>query len=265
MVVKLHGWKAVRPYVSDIVRFFHISHIEAKSRHRGTHLGIIWVPLSSLIFSAMLAFVFRQSDTMSFEDFFFYVLSGYIFWGFIATSITGSTDVIQNQYDFAVHNNLSLPGLFGKLLIDRLFVYFLNLVLLIALLLLFSPEKLGPALFLFVPFLGLIVVTSLSIAYLVNLVTIFYPDTKTLFSVCMRFMFFVSPVFWSAGDKTDGLRALLVQYNPAAYFLSLPRQVFGIEPVDLKAWLVAIVALVIASVAASFAYQHSQGFVRNLK
>lgn len=259
-------WKSIRAFLSGLVRFFHISYIEAKADQQGTYLGILWLPLSSLIFAAMLALVFRQSGTMSLTDFFLYVFTGYVFCGFIADSISGSTDVIQSRFEFAVHNNLSLPGLFGKLLIDRLFLYFLNLVPLAILLLLLAPEKLSaPALALFIPFLALIVLTSLGTAYLVNMITIFFPDLKTVLKVGTRFMFFVSPVFWSAADTTSGPRALLVQYNPMAYFLSLPRQVFGIEPLDPKPWLIAAIVSVVICVTGWVAYHRSQAFIRNLK
>ncbi|HEV7276360.1 MAG TPA: ABC transporter [Devosiaceae bacterium] len=259
-------WKSIRASLSGLVRFFHISYIEAKAEQQGTYLGILWLPLSSLLFAAMLALVFRQSETMPLADFFLYVFIGYVFWGFIADSISGSTDVVQSRFEFAVHNNLSLPGLFGKLLIDRLFLFFLNLSPLLILLLLLAPGRLSsPALALFFPFLALIVLTSLGTAYLVNMLTVFFPDLKNALKMGTRFMFFVSPVFWSAADTTSGPRALLVQYNPIAYFLSLPRQVFGIEPLDPRPWLVAAVVSAILCLAGYLAYQRSQAFVRNLK
>lgn len=265
MAITMAIWKGIRPHLSRLIRFFHISYIEAKSRQRGSHLGILWIPLTSLIFSAVLALIFRHSDTMSPTDFFLYVLAGYILWTFIAESINGSTDVIQSQLEFGIHNNLTLVGLFGKLLVDRLFEYSLNLALLLAVMLLLNPSFVGPQLALFVPFLALIVVTSIGTAYLVNLVTIFFPDTTNLFKVGTRFMFFVSPVFWSAADRTSGPRTLLMQYNPVSYYLSLPRQVFGIEPVEPAAWLIASIASAGVCGAAYLAYHYSQGFVRNLK
>lgn len=258
-------WKSLRPYASGFVRFLHISYIEAKAQNRGSYLGVLWIPLSSLMFSAMLALVFRHSDSMPLTDFFFYVLAGYVFWSFISDTLTGSTDVIQSRYEFAVHNNLTLPGLFGKLLIDRLFELFLNLALLIALLIIIRPGRIGAEVILLAPFLILMSTTSISVAYLVNLVTIFYPDAKSAIRVGTRFLFFVSPVFWSATDAADGARAFLVQYNPAAYFLSLPRQVFGIQPLDATAWLVALYLSGFLCVAAFLAYRKSRVFVRNLK
>ncbi|MBN7762752.1 ABC transporter [Nitratireductor aquibiodomus] len=258
-------WKSLRPYASGFVRFLHISYIEAKAQNRGSHLGILWIPLSSLMFSAMLALVFRHSDSMPLTDFFFYVLAGYIFWSFISDTLTGSTDVVQNRFEFAVHNNLTLLGLFGKLLIDRMFEFFLNLALLIVLLIIMQPGRIGGEVILLMPFLALISITSISVAYLVNLLTIFYPDMKSLIRVGTRFLFFVSPVFWSAADSVGGARAFLVQYNPAAYFLSLPRQVFGIQPLEATAWLIALSLSGFLCAAAFVAYLKSRSFVRNLK
>lgn len=258
-------WDGIRPYFSGLVRFLHISYIETVSEHRGAYLGILWVPLSSLLFSALLALVFHHSESKNPTEFFLYVLTGYVFWNFISDSVTGSTDVIQKRFEFAVHNNLSLVGLFGKLLIDRLFQLFLNFSLVILVILIFAPEKIGANILLIIPFLGLIVTSSLGIAYLVNLVTIFYPDTRTLFSVGMRFMFFASPVFWSAHEVMHGPRAFLVKFNPAAYYLSILRQIFAIEPFAMKAWIIAAAASAVVGLTGFIAYRSSQGFIRNLK
>jgi lipopolysaccharide transport system permease protein len=258
-------WNRIRPYLSSLVRFFHISYIEAKSEHSGTRLGILWAPLSSLIFSALLALVFHHSATMGVSEYFIYVFAGYALWNFISDSITGSTDVIQGQLDFAVHNNLSLIGLFGKLLVDRLFEYLMNTVVLLAIILLLRPTNFGVGLTLFPPFLAIIILTSLGTAYLVNIITVLYPDLKMAVKVGARFMFFASPVFWSASEVSSGTRAFLVQYNPVSYYLSLARQVFGVEPLEPSAWAMAVLVSAIISASGYLAYRQSQSFVRNFK
>ncbi|WP_353646344.1 ABC transporter [Mesorhizobium sp. WSM2239] len=258
-------WNRIRPYLSSLVRFFHISYIEAKSEHSGTRLGILWAPLSSLIFSALLALVFRHSATMSVSEYFIYVFTGYVLWNFISDSITGSTDVIQGQLDFAVHNNLSLIGLFGKLLVDRLFEYSMNVAILIVLILLLRPTTISFGLTLFLPFAAIITLTSLGTAYLVNITTVLYPDLKTAVKVGARFMFFASPVFWHADEVASGTRAFLVQYNPVSYYLSLARQVFGVEPLEPSAWAMAVLVSTAICATGFLAYRQSQSFVRNFK
>lgn len=258
-------WQKIRPILSRFVRFCHISVIEAKSGSRGTTLGILWQPVSTLIFTAMLTLVFMHPKLDSHAHFYIFVLAGYILWGFISDTVVGSTSVIQRQYDFAIHNNLSLAGLFIKTLIDRVFGFSLNFAVLLVAVVLLLPQNLGIELLLLGPFFILMVITSLAIAYIVNICTIFFPDLDALFKMAIRFMFFASPVFWGAEGAITGFRAILVKYNPAAYFLSIFRQTFGIVPFDLWTWGVAITISLVVVVAGYFCYISSESFVRNLK
>lgn len=257
-------WRQIRPYLSVAVRFLHISYIEAKNEHSGARLGLLWTPLSSLVFSAILALIFRQSDSVSVADYFLYVFCGYVFWGFVSESLTGSTDLIQSRLDFAVHNNLTLIGLFGKTLADRLLKYFMNVVVLLLLIVVLRPGDITVSLALFPVFLVIVSIASLGGAYLTNIVTVLYPDMKTAVKVGARFMFFASPVFWSV-DTTHGTRAILSQYNPVAYYLSAVRQVFGLQPLEPKAWIVTALISCLVAIAGYLAYLSSQSFVRNFK
>lgn len=257
-------WQRVRPILSVAVRFLRISYLEAKSEYQGTKLGLAWVPVSTLIFTAMLALVFHHSDTSNQVDFFLYVLAGYVLWTFISDSISGSVDIIQKRLEFAVHNNLTLFGLFLKILADRLFIYAIDVALLVICVVLLKWSALGTHLFLIAPFVFIIMVASLSLSYIVNLITIYHPDMSLLIKTAVRFVFFASPIFW-APDDAGGIRSLLSTYNPAAYFLSMSRQVFGIEPLAGNKWLIATLFTLILAVIAMIAYRRTQGFVRNLK
>lgn len=257
-------WQRVRPILSVAVRFLRISYLEAKSEYQGTKLGLAWVPVSTLIFTAMLALVFRHSEAGSQVDFFLYVLAGYVLWNFISDSVAGSVDIIQKRLEFAVHNNLTLFGLFLKTLADRLFIYAINVLLLVICVVLLKWNALGPQLLLVVPFIAIIMVASLSLSYIVNVITIYFPDMSLLIKTAVRFVFFASPIFWVA-DEAGGIRGLLSDYNPVAYFLSMSRQVFGIDPLAGDKWLVAALLTAVLAVIATIAYRRTQGFVRNLK
>lgn len=260
----MNFWHWLRPYPSLLIRFFHISFLEAQSEHQSTRLGILWIPLSTLIFTALLAFVFKHSDVVPVGDFFIYVLSGYILWRFIQDSISGSTTVIQSRLDFAVHNNISMLGLFLKVLVDRLFELGINTVLLVAALLLFSLHSFGANLLLVFILLPLISLTSISLAYLVNLITIMFPDMGAIIRTGVRFVFFASPVFW-VYDGVTGARHLLATYNPVSYYLAISRQVFGVEPVMLQTWVVAIIISAVLVAISTLTFARTKSIVTNIK
>lgn len=258
-------WRYIRPHISRLVRFFHISLIEARSERRASRLGVLWKPLSTLLFTGVLALVFMHPQSDSIGHFYLYVLAGYIAWGFISASIAASTNVIQRRYDFAIHNNLTLAGLFFKLLIDRVFLLLLDIGLLLAAIIILAPGQIGLHLLLMVPLLVMLSFVSLATAYLVNLMVISYPDLDAMFEVGVRFMFFASPVFWGSEGDATGLRAVLLEYNPVVYFLSVFRQVFGITPFASLDWIISGVVSAVICGSGWIAFLRTQDFVRNLK
>lgn len=258
-------WLRIRPYLSTLVRFMHISYLEAKSSYEGTLLGILWIPVTTVSFSLLIGFVFRGSGSMSLVQFFLYVLSGYVVWNFISDTVTSSTKIIQGKFDFAVHNNLTLPGLFGKMLADRGFEFGLELLTLAVAVLILSPLSYGPHVLLLLVLLPMLAIVSLGLSYLVNLLTLYFPDLGNVVSTVVRLMFFATPIFWLVEDRLNDPRALLEVYNPASYFLMMMRQVFGVQPVDPFAWVVGGVITIFIAFAGFFAYRQSNSFVRNLR
>jgi lipopolysaccharide transport system permease protein len=242
----------------------HISYLEARSRYEGTVLGILWIPVSTLSFSLLLGFVFRGSSTMTQVDFFLYVICGYVSWNFISDSISGSTGIIQKRFDFAIHNNLSLLGLFAKVLADRGFEFGLDLLTVFLVFLVLAPWAYGPQMLLLVAFIPILAVTSLAASYIVNLATLFYPDLANILSTAVRLMMFATPVFWVAEERS-GLRPLLEAYNPASYYLMMMRQAFGVQPVSAVPWLIGCGITLVVCIVGFIAYRRTSSFVRNLR
>lgn len=257
-------FQACRRVLSLGVRFLHISYLEARAEHQSTRIGVLWIPLQTLIFTAMLALVFRHAETYTPAQFFLYVLSGYVMWQFIQNTVNNSVDIIQKKLEFAIHNNLDLAGIFIKLLIDRLFEFLINLAVLVVAVLILGPPFGWQGVVLFPALLATMMLTSLAVSYLVNIVTIYVPDFASLIRTATRFVFFASPIFWAAGEQTD-VRRFLVQYNPVAHYLSVMRQVFGIEPVSPLSWMVCLALSALLVLVAALVFRGTQSFVRNLK
>ncbi|HZY67496.1 MAG TPA: ABC transporter, partial [Devosia sp.] len=179
-------------------------------------------------------------------------------------SIVRSTKIIQSKFDFALHNNLGLAGLFGKLLADRGFEFGLELLTLVVAVLILAPWNYGTHTLLLLVLLPMLALVSLAASYMVNLLTLFFPDLGNVVSTIVRLMFFATPIFWVVEDASD-MRHLLEVYNPAAYYLMMMRQVFGVEPVEPHVWLIGAIISAVVCVAGFIAYRQSNSFVRNLR
>jgi lipopolysaccharide transport system permease protein len=257
-------WQRIRPYLSIFVRHMRISFLEAKSDYEGTALGILWVPVGTVSFSIIIGFVLHANGLVSPIDFFLYVLSGYVTWNFISDSIIRSTRIIQSRLDFAVHNNLGLAGLFGKMLADRGLEFGLEFAALVLAVLILQPWHYGPQILLLVFLLPMMALVSLGLSYLVNLVTLFFPDLGNLISTGMRLMLFATPIFWSVESGSDA-RVWLEAFNPAAYYLMMMRQSFGLEAFVLHEWLIGAAITVVVALAGYIAYKRSSSVVKNLR
>lgn len=258
-------WLRIRPFISIFVRFMHISYLEAKSNYEGTALGILWIPVSTLSFSLLIGFVFHGAGSMAPIEFFLYVLAGYVSWNFITDTITGSTKTIQSKFDFALHNNLSLVGLFAKTLADRGFEFGLEMATLAVAVLVLAPLSFGPQVLLIFLLVPMLAIVSLALSYLVNLLTLFFPDLGNVVSTAVRLMFFATPIFWRVEDRATDPRGLLEVYNPASYYLMMMRQAFGIEPVQAYSWGVGALITLVVALGGWYAYLRTNSFVKNLR
>lgn len=259
-----HMWKTIRPVLSGSVRFMHIAYLEAKSEYQHTRLGLSWIPLSVIVFAGTLALVFKPAGEDRIETFFLYVLVGYIQWSFISDSITGSTTIIQRNLDFALHNNLNLETLFLKKAIDRLFRYLVSLAPAIAIGLAFDWHA-AEYMPLLIPMLIIVFVASVSVSYIVNVVTVFYSDMANAINIFMRFLFFASPIFWSNGAEDNTVRHIFSTYNPVSYYLSIARQCLGVEDIDRFDWLVTSGLTLLLAATAAILFTRTSSIVRNMK
>ena len=254
----------IRNLITKAMRIFVIVYYENRATYERSKLGLLWIPLSTIIFVTALSLVFKTTESSEKLNFLLYVFVGYSLWLFILESISQSTTIIQTQIDFANHNNMSLIELFINNLFSRLFRHLLNITALFVLVAFLSFDTVLYSFFAYIPFLLIVMLTSLGLSYLINYTTLIFPDTGKAILIVARFLFFMSPIFWIADPNETGFRSILVTYNPVSYFLSVSRQIFFIEPFNLNTCLIAICISILTCVASYVCYQLTNNNVRNI-
>ncbi len=254
-------------YILKILRFWRICVLELRAQYESSRVGVLWIPISSLLFSGVLALVFRYDSQFAGRfGFFCYVLSGYTLWSFIARSFTDSTMLIQKRYTASVHNGMNMREMYVKALIERLLDYLINFIILFFIVIFFSPNGLSLNLFLLLPGLVFISISSLAISYIVNVISVLVADLAHIIKTGVRLLFFASPVFWYAGvAEQNDVRHVLSLYNPVGYYLSIPRQSLSITPYHSEDWIVALISSAILSAIALIIYRRTFSFIRNIR
>jgi ABC-type polysaccharide/polyol phosphate export permease len=248
-----------------VMRFLRISLIELSAESRVTALGIFWVPLTTILFSLVLALLFHPLSSGSQSQFFLYVLVGYSLWQFVAATLNSSIDLMRRQFDNAVHNGLNLSGLYLKALSDRAVELGLNLATCLVATALLNVSGLGMAVILLIPALTLVLMMSLAISYMVSLVATLAPDVGRLIKTSTRFLFFISPVFWSPASTDQAIRQLIYSFNPASYYLEIMRQAFGIEEISILSWAAATAITLVCAMASWVLFIRTRNMITNIK
>lgn len=247
------------------IRFLRISFLELKAENRMTALGVLWVPVTSVLFAFVLAVLFRPMAGSTPAHGFLYVLVGYSLWQFIASTLNSSIDLVRRQFNNAVHNGLNLSGLYLKALSDRAVELALNLAVSGCAMLIIDPGSLGHSAALIVPAVAMVLIASLAASYLVSVASLLFPDLGRLIKTSTRFLFFVSPVFWSVEATGQPIRLAIYSFNPVSYYLEMMRQAFGIEAYAAQSWgLSAAITLTLAG-AGWLVFSRTRTIVTNIK
>ncbi len=204
--------------------------------HRRTLLGPLWQILYVVVWTAGLSLLFYAGDRGGGRtDFVPYLACGVTFFSFMSNTLTRGASLFSRNANFIL--NTSVP-LFFYVLRQCAFNFIelgFKLSVVIAACIYFLGGLSLDAIWFFAG-LGTYVITAIWATMLCALVGLRFRDTDYAVSTVMRFMFFMTPVFWH--PVPDSLRSLIATYNPFTYFLNITRQpLLGITP-DAMNWIV---------------------------
>ncbi|WP_394374091.1 hypothetical protein [Nitratireductor aquimarinus] len=161
---------------------------------------------------------------------------------------------------------MTLEGLFAKLLVDKILVYLINFGVLSVIIAFIDWQRIGGAYLLILPFLMIISISGFCVSYMINIATIHVPDLKPMVRIGTRFLFFSSPVFWTAAAGGGGdVRDFLVQYNPVSHYLNIQRYIIGGGQGLLVSFIVVMLVTLFLIGGSAVLYLATNAYVRNLK
>ena len=206
--------------------------------YRRTLIGPFWETIIMAVWVGGIGIVFGRLLGSADKAYFAYVGVGVVLWFYMTSILSLSTSLFTSRDILLLSVN------------NPIYTYPLrHIVVSVARLLMHAPVMVGvlafsaPAVDSNLPMAALgfaaILLASLWVAPLVGFLGARYHDLKYVLSAGMRFLFFITPVFWRA----DGLgeRSLLARTNPFAHFLDVVRAPLLGEPLWEASWTVVLV------------------------
>lgn len=219
----------MKQFFIDIKRFLPYVYYAAKSRLKsnvsGSYLSWLWFFLEPL--GLMLVYMFIVVVVFGTSEPFFpvFVFTGISTWRFFNKAITSSTRLIRSNR--SIINKIYMPKYILTIIeivegvIRLMFSYIIVFVMMLVLQVPITLNVLY-----FVPLLLLLLLVTFSLSLLVMHLGAFVSDLSNAISIIMRFLFYLSGIFYSIPNKVPPpLGTVLLHSNPIGFIIDEFRNV----------------------------------------
>ena len=197
------------------------------SKYVDSYLGLTWSILEPLATTVILSAIFKfgfKSGLVQDIPFFLYMFSGMVAFNFFSTGLSEGTNVIRN-YSFLVKKvdfRLSLLPVVKNISCSIFHVIMVSLLIIALMIHGYYPSWYW---FQFLYYFFAMNVLVLGVSWMTSAISIFVPDISRLISICLQFLFYLSPVFWSMSNIPEKW-AIYFKFNPLFYIIQGYRDSF---------------------------------------
>jgi ABC-2 type transport system permease protein len=171
---------------------------DLKVKYQGSVLGFLWSLANPLVVLVVYTFVFQVVLKTGIPQFGFYLLSGLLIWNAFAGAVGTATGAVVGNAGLVKKVRFPLSVLPLAAVGFALVHFALQLlVLLVALTVSGNTDFAGPHLLLAVPAIGVAVLFTVALAFLVAGLNVRYRDTQHVVEVALMAGFWVNPIVYS--------------------------------------------------------------------
>lgn len=215
------GWVARRAHGRDLLR--ELIARDLKLRYRGSALGMAWTLLNPVIELLVLLFIFSVVLPVDIPNYSAFLFTGLLVYNWFSSALMFATGAVVNNRELIkrpgvpfiilpmvtvastlAHFILALPVLFGLLLASRIDVASVALLLPVVMAVQF--------------------VLTLSLAYPLATVHVWFRDTQHFLRVGLQLLFYLTPIFYEASMIPERWQTAY-HLNPMVYVIESYRAV----------------------------------------
>ena len=193
---------------------------DIQQRFRRSVLGPLWITLTMAALIAGMGPLYALIFDLELKTYLPYLALGIILWGFIATTTVESCSAFIAGAGVIRQTRLPLSSFVLRTVWRNLLVLAFNAVLILVVLLyagLPSLARLAEA----AGGLLILAVGAIGSGLLIAIFCTRYRDMQQVIASLLQVLMFLTPVFWRADQLPQ--RTLLIDWNPAYYFLEVVR------------------------------------------
>jgi len=198
-----------------------------RSKYLGSYLGILWAFIHPTIYVSILWVVFQvgfKSQPAGDVPFVLWMLCGIIPWFFFSECLNSATNSIMESSFLLKKVNFSVGMLPIVKILSALVLHVFFIIIIFAMFLVYGKPITLHSLQV-VYYLFCTVVLLLGLSWLTSSVIIFFRDMGQIVSMVVQFLFWMTPIFWSA-KMLPPKYLNMVKLNPIYYIVEGYRESF---------------------------------------
>ena len=212
---------------------------DTKARYRRTTIGPFWITLSTGAMVGSVGIVYANLFGQELAHYLPFLTVGIILWTFISTSVSEGCNVFIAAAGYIKSVPMLLATHVFRLLARNAIILAHNLVLIVALWLLFR-WPVGPTVLLVLPGLLIDMVAICGVVLVLGILSARFRDIPQIVVALMQLLFLLTPIVWMTSALKSPDLALIVAWNPMYYLLEIVRgPLLGQSP-PLTVWLIAV-------------------------
>lgn len=220
----------MKKFIYNIKRYFkyavYSARADLKAEVAGSYLNWLWWILDPLCF--MMIYIFVASIVFKSSEPYFpvFIFIGLTTWDYFNKNINASVKLVSNNR--AIVTKIYIPKYI--LVLQKSFVLLFKMAIswgLVFLLMLICKVPLSINFLYFIPILIVLYLVTFGISLILLHFGIFVEDLANITSLALRFVFYLSGIFYNIVTRVpEPFNNLLVKLNPAAYIINEFRNIF---------------------------------------
>lgn len=257
----------LKRFFNDIKKYYRYSIVSAKSQLKAevadSYLNWIWWILDPLCFMLIYAFIFGYVFKASEPYFPIYIFIGLSMWTFFNKTLQSSVKMIKNNK--AVVSKVYFPKyilLIAKMWVDG-FKMIVSFGIVVLMMIAFLVPITWNVLF-FIPILLILFLFSFGIGCFLMHYGVYVNDLANVTSIVLRFLMYLTGIFYNLEKRIPEYGVLLNRYNPIACLISSMRDclIYGETPDLLMLGIWFLVSLLLAYLGIRKIYKEENSYVK---
>lgn len=256
-----------RRLFNDIKKYFHYSVVSAKSQLKAevanSYLNWIWWVLDPLCFMLIYTFIFGYVFNSSEKYFPVFIFIGLSMWDFFNRTITNSVKIVKNNK--AIVSKVYLPKYI--LILIKLWVNAFKMMIsfgIVGIMMFFYHVPASCNIIFFVPILLVLGLFTFGCGTFLLHYGVYVEDLANVVSIVLRFVFYLTGIFYSVEKRIPGWGGVLNRYNPLAYLITSMREalIYAQTPdlVLLAGWM--FVGIILSLAGIRLIYREENSYVK---